>query len=233
MLQDRLTAADGFGLVELMIAMTIMLIAITAIVAGFSSGILAVSRASQASTAGTLADRQMEAYRALPYSQIALDQTAVTNESSIASWLLTKDHKRIAILYLIAVSVFFALGGLMAVIIRLELATPEGDLVQPDIYNRLFTMHGVIMVFFFLIPAVPGTLGNFLIPLMIGAKDLAFPKINLLSWYIYIVGGLFTFYALISGGADTGTHRGIRSGGRSDRGATHRHAGGYRESHQF
>ena len=122
----------------------------------------------------------------------------------LASWLLTKDHKRIAILYLISVSFFFALGGLMAVLIRLELATPEGDLVQPDIYNRLFTMHGVLMIFFFLIPGIPGVLGNFLIPLMIGAKDLAFPKINLLSWYIYVIGGLFTFYALISGGIDTG-----------------------------
>jgi cytochrome c oxidase subunit 1 len=122
----------------------------------------------------------------------------------LASWLLTKDHKRIAILYLATVSVFFGLGGLMAVLIRLELATPEGDLVQPDIYNRLFTMHGVLMIFFFLIPAIPGVLGNFLIPLMIGAKDLAFPKINLLSWYIYVIGGLFTFYALISGGIDTG-----------------------------
>jgi len=122
----------------------------------------------------------------------------------LASWLLTKDHKRIALLYLISVSLFFALGGLMAVLIRLELATPEGDLVQPDIYNRLFTMHGVLMIFFFLIPGIPGVLGNLLIPLMIGAKDLAFPKINLLSWYIYVIGGLFTFYALISGGIDTG-----------------------------
>src|SRR6185295_8651611 len=111
----------------------------------------------------------------------------------LASWLLTKDHKRIAILYLISISFFFTLGGLMAVLIRLELATPEGDLVQPDIYNRLFTMHGILMIFFFLIPGIPGVLGNFLIPLMIGAKDLAFLKINLLSWYIYIVGGLFTF----------------------------------------
>src|SRR5258706_7350324 len=122
----------------------------------------------------------------------------------LASWLLTKDHKRIAILYLISVSIFFVLGGIMAVLIRLELATPEGDLVEPDIYNRLFTMHGILMIFFFLIPAIPGVLGNFLIPLMIGAKDLAFPKINLLSWYIYVIGGLFTFYALISGGGDTG-----------------------------
>jgi cytochrome c oxidase subunit 1 len=88
----------------------------------------------------------------------------------VRSWLLTVDHKRIALLYLIS------LGGLMAVWIRLELATPAGDLVQPDTYNRLFTMHGILMIFFFLIPSIPAVLGNFLIPLMIGAKDLAFPK---------------------------------------------------------
>src|SRR6266850_2130141 len=128
----------------------------------------------------------------------------LNHKYGVASWLLTKDHKRIAILYLISVSIFFALGGIMAVLIRLELSTPEGDLVQPDIYNRLFTMHGILMIFFLLIPAIPSVLGNFLIPLMIGAKDLAFPKINLLSWYIYVIGGLFTFYALISGGVDTG-----------------------------
>ena len=107
---------------------------------------------------------------------------------SAKSWLLTVDHKRIAILYLISVTFFFAIGGLYAVLLRLELLTPQGDLVQPDTYNRLFTMHGVIMVFFFLIPAIPAVLGNFLIPIMIGAKDLAFPKINLASWYIYNVG---------------------------------------------
>ena len=128
----------------------------------------------------------------------------LNHKFGLASWLLTKDHKRIAILYLISISFFFTLGGLMAVLIRIELATPEGDLVQPDIYNRLFTMHGVLMIFFFLIPGIPSVLGNFLIPLMIGAKDLAFPKINLLSWYLYVAGSLFTFYALISGGIDTG-----------------------------
>ena len=122
----------------------------------------------------------------------------------VKSWLLTRDHKRIAILYLISITLFFALGGLMAVGIRLELATPQGDLVQPDTYNRLFTMHGVLMVFFFLIPAVPAVLGNFLIPLMIGAKDLAFPKLNLASWYIYTIGGLFTLFAVAQGGVDTG-----------------------------
>jgi cytochrome c oxidase subunit 1 len=122
----------------------------------------------------------------------------------LKSWLWTRDHKRIALLYLVSVSVFFALGGLMAVMIRMELATPDGDLFQPDIYNRLFTMHGVLMIFFFLIPGIPAVLGNFLIPLMIGAKDLAFPRINLLSWYLYTAGGLFTLWALLHGGVDTG-----------------------------
>src|ERR687888_291011 len=122
----------------------------------------------------------------------------------VRSWLLTRDHKRIALLYLAGVTFFFFIGGAMAVLIRLELATPPGDLVSDETYNKLFTMHGVMMVFFFLIPAIPSVLGNFLVPIMIGAKDLAFPKINLLSWYIYIVGGLFTLYALVSGGLDTG-----------------------------
>ena len=122
----------------------------------------------------------------------------------LKSWLLTLDHKRIAILYLISVSFYFAIGGLMAALIRIELATPQGDLVSADWYNRLFTMHGVMMIFFFLIPAVPGVLGNFLLPLMIGAKDVAFPKLNLLSWYLYNIGALFAFWALLHGGVDTG-----------------------------
>jgi len=122
----------------------------------------------------------------------------------VKSWLLTVDHKRIAILYLVGVTFFFALGGLMAVLIRLELATPVGDMVQADTYNRLFTMHGVLMIFFFLIPAIPGVLGNFLLPIMIGAKDMAFPKVNLASWYIYMAGGLFGGWAMLHGGVDTG-----------------------------
>ena len=105
------------------------------------------------------------------------------------SWLLTIDHKRIAILYLIGVTVFFALGGLVAALIRLELLTPAGDVFQAETYNKIFTTHGVMMVFFFMIPAIPAVLGNFLMPLMIGAKDLAFPRLNLLSWYLYIIGG--------------------------------------------
>src|SRR5213594_1606679 len=122
----------------------------------------------------------------------------------IRSWLLTRDHKRIALLYLAGVTFFFFLGGAMAVMIRIDLATPAGDLVTDETYNKLFTMHGVMMVFFFLIPAIPAVLGNFLVPIMIGAKDLAFPKLNLFSWYIYMLGGLFTVYALVTGGVDTG-----------------------------
>src|ERR687898_1165287 len=128
----------------------------------------------------------------------------LNNGHGLASWLLTKDHKRIAMLYLISISIFFFLGGLMAVLIRLELATPEGDLLTADSYNKAFTLHGVIMVFFFLIPSIPATLGNFLIPPMIGAKDLAFPRINLLSYYIYLVGGILTMYAMVTGGVVTG-----------------------------
>jgi cytochrome c oxidase subunit 1 len=122
----------------------------------------------------------------------------------VKSWLLTRDHKRIALLYLISITLFFFLGGFFAVLIRLELLTPAGDFVQAETYNKLFTMHGLIMIFFFLIPSIPAVLGNFLIPLMIGARDLAFPRLNLLSWYIFIVGGIFTLTAVVTGGVDTG-----------------------------
>jgi len=120
------------------------------------------------------------------------------------SWLLSTDHKRIGILYLLSITFFFFIGGAFAVLIRLELMTPAGDLVHSETYNRLFTAHGVIMIFFFLIPSIPAVLGNFLIPLMIGARDLAFPKLNLLSWYIFLAGAAFTMAAVFSGGVDTG-----------------------------
>lgn len=126
------------------------------------------------------------------------------NGHSIRSWLFTLDHKRIAILYLISVTIFFFIGGFFALMIRLDLLTPPGDLVNSETYNRLFTMHGIAMVFFFLIPSVPAVLGNFLIPIMIGARDLAFPRLNLASWYIFILGGLFTMVAAVTGGVDTG-----------------------------
>ncbi|MCU1284870.1 MAG: cytochrome c oxidase subunit 1 [Acidobacteriales bacterium] len=125
-------------------------------------------------------------------------------DHSLKSWLLTQDHKRIAILYMLTITFFFFVGGIMASLVRLELLTPAGDLLESDTYNKAFTMHGVMMIFFFLIPSVPATLGNFLIPMMIGAKDLAFPKINLLSWYIFVVGACFGLAAMITGGVDTG-----------------------------
>jgi cytochrome c oxidase subunit 1 len=128
----------------------------------------------------------------------------INAEYGIRSWLFTTDHKRIALLYLLSITLFFFLGGFYALLIRLELLTPQGDLMQADTYNKVFTMHGQIMVFFFLIPSIPAVLGNFLIPIMIGAKDLAFPRINLISWYIYIVAGLLYMHAVMTGGVDTG-----------------------------
>ncbi|HKE25787.1 MAG TPA: cytochrome c oxidase subunit I [Bryobacteraceae bacterium] len=122
----------------------------------------------------------------------------------IKSWLLTKDHKRIGLLYLFTVTLFFFIGGAFATLIRIELLTPQGGLVSSETYNKLFTMHGVTMVFFFLIPSIPATLGNFFLPMMIGARDLAFPRINLLSWYLLVIGGLFALFAMLAGGVDTG-----------------------------
>jgi cytochrome c oxidase subunit 1 len=122
----------------------------------------------------------------------------------VRSWLFTTDHKRIALLYLVSITLMFVVGGLAAVLFRLELMTPAGDLVISETYNKLFTLHGIIMVFFFLIPSIPATLGNFLVPMMIGARDLAFPRLNLASWYIFVTGALFTLAALVAGGVDTG-----------------------------
>src|SRR6266550_1909249 len=128
----------------------------------------------------------------------------INHKHTVASWLLTYDHKRIGILYLIVVSTAFFLGGIFATLIRMELTTPAGDLLSADVYNRMFTMHGITMVFFVLVPAVPAVLGNFVMPLMIGAKDVAFPKLNLLSWYVFTIGFVFTVVSMILGGVDTG-----------------------------
>ena len=125
-------------------------------------------------------------------------------KTTVGSWFFTLDHKRIGLLYLISVTTFFAVGGTLALLFRLELLTPQGDLLQADTYNRFFTLHGVIMIFLFLIPSIPAVLGNFLIPLMIGAKDLAFPKLNLASWYVYMLGGIVAVFVLVGGGLDTG-----------------------------
>jgi cytochrome c oxidase subunit 1 len=125
-------------------------------------------------------------------------------EAGIASWLLTRDHKRIAILYLVLTSIGFALGGLFAMLVRIELLTPGPTIMNAMTYNRMFTLHGVVMIFLFMIPAIPGIFGNFFLPLMLGARDVAFPKLNLLSVYLYLIGAGIALYGMIHGGADTG-----------------------------
>lgn len=122
----------------------------------------------------------------------------------IKSWLLTFDHKRIGLLYLASITIMFIVGGVAAVLMRLHLVEPQGALFEPETYNKMFSTHGIIMVFFFLVPSIPATLGNFLIPLMIGARDVAFPKLNLLSWYVFITGAALALLATLSGGVDTG-----------------------------
>ena len=135
---------------------------------------------------------------------VAQHDNYLTADFRLWSWLTTLDHKRIAILYTISITLLFFVGGSAAALIRLNLLTPYSELVNIETYNKLFTMHGVIMVWFFLIPSIPATLGNFLVPLMIGARDLAFPRLNLLSWYLYVIGALFAIESLIAGGVDTG-----------------------------
>ncbi len=141
----------------------------------------------------------------------------LTNGTTLKSWLLTKDHKRIAIMYLITVSLFFLMGGLYAAAIRLELLTPASDLLESGTYNKVFTQHGILMIFFFLIPSIPAVLGNFLLPIMIGAKDLALPRINLLSLYIYWIGGALTLFALCCRAASIPAGRSTRRTARRSR----------------
>jgi cytochrome c oxidase subunit 1 len=132
------------------------------------------------------------------------EENYLTVGHTVASWLLTTDHKRIGILYLFSILVFFAIAATAAALMRIEILTPQGDLVSSETYNKLFTIHGVLMVWFFLIPSIPAVLGNFVIPMMIGARDVAFPKLNLLSWYLFIIGGMFALHAVVVGGVDTG-----------------------------
>ena len=139
----------------------------------------------------------------LPLPQTTERPNYLNADYSWKSWLFTTDHKRIALLYLFSITVMFIIGAVFAGLMRLNLLFPDG-LFQHDTYNKFFTMHGIVMVFFFLVPSIPATLGNFLIPPMIGARDLAFPRINLLSWYIYIAGAVFAMAAIVRGGVDTG-----------------------------
>ena len=138
------------------------------------------------------------------FSEPEKSRNYLNDDFGVFSWLLTRDHKRIGILYMLSISVMFLLGGFFAVMMRIELLTPEGDLLTSDNYNKFFTMHGIVMVFFFLIPSIPAVLGNFILPLQLGAKDLAFPRLNLLSWYLYVIAAIIGLTVMITGGVDTG-----------------------------
>lgn len=122
----------------------------------------------------------------------------------IKGWLLTLDHKRIGLMYLVSTILAFFMGGVFALLVRLELFAPGRTIMSAEYYNRAFTLHGAIMVFLFIIPSVPGALGNFVLPIMLGTKDVAFPRLNLLSFYVYVFGAIFALYSIISGSVDTG-----------------------------
>ena len=141
-------------------------------------------------------------------SLIAATERRGTNylnvETTVRSWLLTKDHKRIGVMFLVAVTIALFLGGVFALILRFEHLTPGPTFIDAMTYNRMFTLHGVVMIFLFLIPAIPAAFGNFMVPIMIGAEEVAFPKLNLLSFYIYLAGAALALWGMIHGGADTG-----------------------------
>ncbi len=128
----------------------------------------------------------------------------LTDGTTVMSWLNTRDHKRVGVMFLICVIAMLFMGGVFAMLIRLKLLFPGAAFIDALTYNRLFTLHGVVMVFFFLIPAIPSAFGNFLVPLMIGARDVAFPRLNLLSLYIYLAGAGLALWGMIHGAADTG-----------------------------
>jgi cytochrome c oxidase subunit I len=132
------------------------------------------------------------------------EKNYLTEGHTLKSWLLTTDHKRIGVLYLISILFYFLVAAIAAALMRMELITPAGDMVTSETYNKLFTIHGTLMVWFFLIPSIPAVLGNFVLPMMLGARDVAFPKLNLLSWYLFNIGGLLALYAVTFGGVDTG-----------------------------
>ena len=125
-------------------------------------------------------------------------------ETGLLSWLLTLDHKRIGIMYLISTLSAFFVAGMIAIGVRTELWSPDRIMVDADTYNKMFTLHGAIMVFLFIVPSVPAALGNFILPIMLGAKDVAFPRLNLGSYYLWIIGAVLAVFAILSGGIDTG-----------------------------
>lgn len=132
------------------------------------------------------------------------DVSYLKAKRGLASWLFTLDHKRIGLMYLVSIFLFFAVGGIFALLLRAELWTPGGTIMTAKTYNRVFTLHGAIMVFLVIVPGVPASLGNFVLPLQLGAKDVAFPRLNLMSYYIYVFGAIFALASLVVGAIDTG-----------------------------
>ena len=128
----------------------------------------------------------------------------LTASHGLKSWLFTLDHKRIGVMYLFSVLGAFLLGGVLALAVRLELLTPERTVMEADTYNHAFTLHGAVMVFLFIIPSIPAALGNFVLPVMLGAKDVAFPRMNLTSYYLWVFGAVFLLAAIALNGLDTG-----------------------------
>jgi cytochrome c oxidase subunit I len=129
----------------------------------------------------------------------------LTFKRGLLSWLFTLDHKRIGVMYLAAVLVSFFVGGVMALLVRTKLLFPgEVSWMTAEQYNKAFTLHGAIMVFLVIIPSIPAALGNFVLPIMLGAKDVAFPRLNLFSFYLWMLGAICAVWSLIAGGFDTG-----------------------------
>ncbi|HEY2367774.1 MAG TPA: cbb3-type cytochrome c oxidase subunit I, partial [Polyangiaceae bacterium] len=124
--------------------------------------------------------------------------------TTFRSWALTTDHKRIGIMFLCATTLMLLLGGILALLIRIEHLTPGPTIVSAETYNRLFTLHGVVMVWLFMIPAIPAGFGNIIVPLQIGATEVAFPRLNLASFYIYLCGALVVLVSMLFGATDTG-----------------------------
>jgi len=141
----------------------------------------------------------------LPATESLLGRDNFLNHGKgLRSWLFTLDHKRIGIMYLVSILASFLLGGIFALLIRTELLSPQKTIVGADTYNQMFTLHGAIMIFLFIIPGIPAALGNIVLPLMLGAKDVAFPRLNLASYYMWVFGALFALVSISTGGVDTG-----------------------------
>src|SRR5262249_28543117 len=137
-----------------------------------------------------------------PVSALPNESSYLTSTRTLVSWLTTTDHKRIGVMYLVTILPMLAVGGLFAMLLRIEHLSPGPTIMDALTYNRLFTLHGVTMVWLFMIPSIPAAFGNFLLPIMLGTKDVAFPRLNLASYYIYLLGALVVLGAMLGGGVD-------------------------------